>query len=353
MFKVSSLILPTFMSCGSNGSLTSSALQCYFILLSLSGAIWDSHWSILVLLEWQRHLPKAGCQVSLSGEEQWVLSRLLQCLLRFPDQWEQSWIGQHTMTSFLSLVSHTGLVLLGEKSLRDKEASWTGLLAGTGLLLTVWFCPLPCLWAVSKHLRSVNCELFFPFAYLPCCVWAEEESIRCLWTKRPHRAGCLLQVDLIRGSACHCKISPWKNKVPSLVGKESVLPMDSPCGGVGLTWYWERDSCSIPEEMRLPEMPSCSKSEIRKHRVWLTFFCSVEGSKTQAAVLFLQSWGPEPSRLLLLLKMFLSFIWFSLIPFPEFIAMLGWGGWGGGWNQGKIALYHLVWIRNNESSISF
>ena len=53
--------------------------------------------------------------------------------------------------------------------------------------------------------------------------------------KEAPQSRLLTQVDLIRGSACHCKISPWKNKVPSLVGKESVLPMDSPCGGVGLT----------------------------------------------------------------------------------------------------------------------
>lgn len=59
------------MNCGSK-CLTVRTLQCYFCPLSLSGVIWDSHWSLLVLLEWRKHFPKAGYQLSLSGgEEQW------------------------------------------------------------------------------------------------------------------------------------------------------------------------------------------------------------------------------------------------------------------------------------------
>ena len=177
MFKVSSLILPIFMSCGSNGSLTSSALQCYFILLSLSGAIWDSHWSILVLLEWQRHLlPKAGCQVSLSGEEQWVLSRLLQCLLRFPDQWEQSWIGQHTMTSFLSLVSHTGLVsLVGRKESQGQRGFLNWITCWNWVTFNC--VVLPTSLSLGGIETSQVCKLWvlFPICLPPCCLWAEEE----------------------------------------------------------------------------------------------------------------------------------------------------------------------------------
>ena len=101
---------------------------------------------------------------------------------------------------------------------------------------------------------------------------------------------------------------------PKLGGEGECSP-----NGLSLRWGWAYlmlgERLLFYEEMRLPEMPSCSKSEIGKHRVWLAFFCSVEGSKTQAAVLFLQSWGPEPTRLLLLLKMFLSFYLVLLYPF--------------------------------------